>query len=149
MKLEFNWKDASKIVATLVITGFVWTVDNQLAVLSLAAMVIVWGVKSYALQTGKQVGKVGLTATLLALSIVFALIFQPVTVMGFPTFDGDMVAFINAVFGWLGTLLLIGKETFAIATGLYNILLADVLKKLEPVPALEGTASARSARKLK
>lgn len=143
MELEFEWKDAAKIVATLVITGFVWTVDNQLALLSLAAMAIVWFVKYYALQTGKQVGKVGLTATLLALSIGFALLFQPVTVMGFPVFGGDMISYINAVFGWLGSLLLIGKETFAIATGLYNILLSDVLKKLEPVPALEGTASAR------
>lgn len=144
MKLEFNWKDAAKIVAMLVITGFVWTVDNQLALLSLASMAIVWCVKYYALQTGKQIGKFELTVTLLSLSIVFTLIFQPVTVMGFPVFDGDTISYINAVFGWLGTLLLIGKETFAVATGLYNILLADVLKKLEPVPALDA-----SARKLK
>lgn len=144
MELEFNWKDAAKIVAMLVITGFVWTVDNQLALLSLAAMAIVWCVKYYALQTGKQIGKFELTVTLLSLSIVFTLIFQPVTVMGFPVFDGDTISYINAVFGWLGALLLIGKETFAVATGLYNILLADVLKKLEPVPALDA-----SARKLK
>jgi hypothetical protein len=32
-------------------------------------------------------------------------------------------------------LLLLGKEVFAVATGLYNILLAKVLEKLEPVPA--------------
>lgn len=132
MNVEFNWKDALKVIATLVITGFVWTVDNQMALISLGAMAIVWGVKFYALQTGKQIGKVGLTGILLALSILFALIFQPVTVMGFPVFDGDTINYVNAVFGWLGALLLLGKETFAIATGIYNILLSDVLKKLEP-----------------
>ena len=140
---EFNWGDAMKIIATLVITGFVWTVDNQLALISLGAMVIVWGVKFYALKTGKQIGKFGLTSILLALSIVFALIFQPVTVMGFPVFDGDTISYINAVFGWLGAALLLGKSTFAVATGLYNILLADVLAKLEPAAALPGSISAR------
>lgn len=142
----FNWGDAMKIIATLVISGFVWTVDNQLALISLGAMVIVWCVKFYALKTGKQIGKFGLTLILLALSIVFALIFQPVTVMGFPVFDGDTISYINAVFGWLGAALLLGKSTFAVATGLYNILLADVLAKLEPEVLLPGTVPARKLK---
>ena len=133
---KFNWSDAVKIVLALIASGFVWTVDNQLALLALAAMVIVWLVKVYTLKSGKTIGKFGLTLVLLALSIGFAFLFKPVSVMGFPVWDGDMINFINAWFGWLGALLLVGKETFAVATGLYNILLADVLKKLEPVPEL-------------
>jgi len=132
---KFNWQDAVKIVLALVATGFVWTVDNQMAMLALAAMIIVWGVKFYTLKTGKTIGKFGLTMTLLALSIGFALVFQPISIQGFPVFSDDLVSYIEAIFGWLGALLLVGKEVFAVATGLYNILLADVLKKLEPVPA--------------
>ena len=136
MAPKFNWQDAVKIVLALVATGFVWTVDNQLAVLALAAMIIVWVVKFYTLRTGNTIGKFGLTMTLLALSIGFTLIFNPVSIQGFPVFGEDMVSYIEAIFGWLGALLLVGKEIFAVATGLYNILLADVLKKLEPAPEL-------------
>lgn len=132
---KFNWSDAAKIILALIASGFVWSVDNQMALLALAAMVIVWLVKVYVLKTGKEIGKFGLTLVLLALSIGFAFLFQPVSVMDFPLWDGDVINYINAVFGWLGAFLLVGKETFAVATGLYNILLADVLKKLEPVPA--------------
>lgn len=134
---KFDWKDAVRIVMALVASGFIWTVDNRLAVLSLAAMVIVWLVKFYALKTGKSVGKFTLTLVLLALSIVGALVFEPVSVPLLPTFSGDVFIYINSIFGWLGAMLLIGKEVFAVATGLYNILLAKVLEKLEPPQLLK------------
>lgn len=131
---KFNWSDAAKIILALIASGFVWTVDNQMALLALAAMVIVWLVKIYAVKTGREIGKFELTLVLLVISIGFAFLFQPVSVDAIPSYGGDVIGYINAWFGWLGSFLLIGKSTFAIATGLYNILLADVLKKLEPEP---------------
>lgn len=138
---KFDWKIALKIFAALVIGGFVWTQDNQVAALTLAAMGIVWGIKTYSQSTGQVLGKAWLTGILLTISVGFALLFQPVTVQGFPIYDGDVFAWINAVFGWLSALLALGGEVFALATGLYNILLAKVLDglstaMLKPAPTL-------------
>jgi hypothetical protein len=136
MKTKFDWMTALKLIAVLVISGFVWTYDNQLVMLSLLSMVLVWGVKVYRERTGRKVSKFHLTGVLLAISIGFAFLFQGFTLPAFPIFDGDVILFANALFAWAGLLLAAGREVFAFATGLYNLLAADVFKKLEETPAL-------------
>jgi hypothetical protein len=136
MQGKFNWQDAAKIVLALVVTGFVWMQENQAGVLALAAMLIVWLVKFYTLKTGKQIGKFGLTIALLVVSVGLAILFQPVAIPAFPIWGGELVGFVSAVLTWLAALVVLGGEVFAIATGLYNILLAKVLEKLQPEPTL-------------
>jgi hypothetical protein len=136
MKTKFDWMTALKLIALLVISGGMWNQDKQLVALSLASMVVVWGVNLYAERTGRTVSKFHLTGVLLAISIGFAFLFQGFGLPAFPIFDGDLISFANAFFAWAGLLLAAGKEVFAFATGLYNLLAADVFKKLEETPAL-------------
>ena len=124
---KFDWMTALKILAALVITGFVWTQDNQVALLSLAAMGIVWGVKLYAAKSGKALGKEWLTGILLAVSVAFAYLFQPVALPPFPVYGGDVLGFVQAIFVYASDVLAVSGGVFALATGLYNILLAKVL----------------------
>jgi hypothetical protein len=135
--MKFDWQTVLKLIATLVISGFVWTQDNQLAVLTLAAIVVVWLVKFIAARTGKQIGKAQLTGALLLIAVASAVLFQGFAIPALPQFDTDLIVYIESIFTWLGALLASGGELFAYATGLYNFLLADVLKRLEPTPALK------------
>lgn len=124
---KFDWLSALKIMAALVISGFVWTQDNQAALLSLAAMLLVWGIKVYAARSGKRLGKEWLTGILLAVSVAFAYLFQPVEIPPFPVYSGDVLGFAQACFVYAGDVLAVSGSVFALATGLYNILLAQVL----------------------
>lgn len=150
MVSNFDWKTALKILAALVITGFVWTQDNQVAMLTLAAMAIVWGVKFYSAKSGKTLGKSWLTGILLAVSVAFSLLFQPVNLPPFPAYGGDAQVFVQALIVYAGALLVLGEQIFALATGLYNILLGKVLDGLslylrKPEAAL--VKSKRTAKK--
>lgn len=136
--MKFDWQTVSKIVLALVASGFVWTQDNQLALLSLIAIAVVWVIRLIAQKTGKTVNKFHLSIVLLVVSIGCALLFQGFVMVPFPGFEGDLILFVSALFTWLGALLTSGAELFAVATALYNILLSDVLKQLEPSPAAKA-----------
>lgn len=136
--MKFDWQVFAKLLLALIASGFVWTQDNQLALLSLIAIVIVWSVKMLSVKTGMKVNKFHLSLVLLAISIGCAFLFQGFTITPPPGFDGDLIPFISAIFTWLGAVLTSGSSLFAVATALYNILLADVLKQLEPAPALKS-----------
>ncbi len=132
MKLpEFNWQDGIRIILTLAAAGFVWTQENQMALMALLAMVIVWLVKVYAFWRKKSVGKLELTIALLAVSVGLSLIFKPVFLPAWPIFEGDAVLYISAILKWIAEVVALGGSVFAFATGLYNILMAQVLAKVE------------------
>ena len=144
--MKFDWMTVLKLLAALVISGFVWTQDNQLALLTIVSIVVVWGVKFYANRTQKKVGKLFLTSLLLVLSVGCALLFQGFALPAFPVFDGDVLVFAGALIAWAGALISSGSQLFAYATGLYNILLADVLKKLEETPMFTGMLKRLNAK---
>ena len=128
--MKMNWTSVLQIFFALAISGFVWTQDNQLAVLTLAAMVIVWGIQFAGNKWNWHPGKTWLTVILLGVSVLFSILFQPVTLPALPIYSGDVIAFVGAILIYAGGLLALGSKVFALATGLYNILLAKVTEDL-------------------
>ncbi len=133
---KIEWRDAAKIVLALIASGFAWTAENQAGVISLVAMLLVWGFSYFAKNAGWRVGKVELTGFLFVVSVGLSILFQPIVFPAFPAWGGDVVGFISAILTWAGAVVALGGQVFVWATANYNLLLAKVLEKFEPAPAL-------------
>lgn len=134
--MKFNWMDAAKVILALVATGFAWSAENQEGAISLAAMIAVWLLGLAFKRKGWKVGKLHLTIALFVVSVGLAILFQPVVLPALPAWEGDVVLFVSAILVWLGAFIDLGGQIVLWATGIYNILLAKVLEKLEYTPAI-------------
>lgn len=127
---SLNWKDGLKIVLSVMTFGIGWLADNQAAVISFLALVIVWLVGLVFEHFKIKLGKAGLTGFVFAIAIILAYVFNPLTFPTLPEWTGDFSTYSPLLIAFLYSVLQAVDMIVAQATGVYNILLAEVLKKL-------------------
>lgn len=133
-KIEnLNWKDGLKIVLAVMTFGFGWIADNQMTVISFAAVLIVWLLGLALKYFGFSANKVSLTIILFIVALGLSLAFQPVALPSFPSWSGDASVFMALLVAYLSSFFQIAAGVVAYATGVYNILMAQVLEKLPPI----------------
>lgn len=125
----FNKKDAFLIVISLMTFGIGWVANNQTTVISYTAIGLVWIFGLILKRYGKRPTKAGLTITVFGVAIVLALLFQPVTLPLFPLWTGDVPGYATLLIAYVAAFLQMASGVVAYATGVYNILLAQVLEK--------------------
>lgn len=133
MTEPLNWKDGLKIVLAVMTFGFGWIADNQMTVISFAAVLIVWLLGLALKYFGFAANKVSLTIILFIAALGLSLAFQPVTLPSFPSWSGDASVFMALLVAYLASFFQIAAGVVAYATGVYNILMAQVLEKLPPI----------------
>ena len=124
---KINWKDGLKIVLAVLTFGFGWLADNQTTVISFSAVLIVWLFGIALAKFGYRPGKVGLTLVLFVVAIGLTLTFQPIVLPTFPTWAGDASIFVPLLVAYFIAFLQMAASVVAYATGVYNILLSQVL----------------------
>jgi len=105
--------------------------EVTLFVIGLAASIIVWGIKTYQIKSGKDIPTVILQWLVYGVSLVLALIFQ-LPVLPEISFLGSPVEIIGAGFAWIGALLTSIAPAFTFATLVYTTLLKSIMEKLTP-----------------
>lgn len=133
---KLNWKDGFKIVLAVMTFGFGWIADNQATVIAFAAVLIVWLLGLALKYAGFVPNKAGLTIIVFIASIGLTLAFQHVNLPTFPAWTGDASVFFSLLIIYLTAFLQMASGVVAYATGVYNILLAQVLEKI-PVVATQ------------
>jgi uncharacterized membrane protein (DUF441 family) len=133
MTEPLNWKDGLKIVLAVMTFGFGWIADNQMTVISFAAVLIVWLLGLALKYFGFTANKVSLTIILFIVALGLSLAFQPVALPSFPSWSGDASVFMALLVAYLASFFQIAAGVVAYATGVYNILMAQVLEKLPPI----------------
>lgn len=131
--IKLDWKDGLKIVLAVMTFGFGWIADNQATVISFTAVAIVWLLGIALTRFGYHPNKVGLTIILFIVALGLSLAFQPVALPTFPPWTGDVSVFAALFISYVTAFLQIAASVVAYATGVYNILLAQVLEKIPPI----------------
>lgn len=130
---EFDRQDVFKVVLAILTFGLGWIANNQATVISFAAILIVWLLGLALQRFGYRPGKAGLTIIVFLVALGLALLFQPVIMPARPTWTGDAATFAPALILFVSAFLQIASGVVAYATGVYNILLAQVLEKIPAV----------------
>ncbi len=136
---SFDWKDGLKILLAVITFGVGWLADNQATVISFSAVLIVWFIGLLLKYFEYIPNKSTLTILVFAVALGLTIVFSPVVLPIFPSWDGDAAIFAGLLVTYLVTFLQIASGVVAYATGIYNILLAQVLEKL---PAAIGLKTA-------
>jgi hypothetical protein len=141
--ITFNRLDALKIVLAILTFGIGWVANNQATVISFSAMIIVWLVAIAMRKYDYKPTKGNLTVIVFAVAIGLTLLFQPVLFPLFPEWTGDAATFSPVLITYMAELLRIAAGVVAYATGVYNILLSQVLEKVAGVAsvAIKGVLS--------
>ena len=126
MNNKFTFGDVGRIIIAIgaFLTVFMSGAE-QVAVLGATAVLIVWILNFVFEKFGFMLGKVPLTIFLFVLSIGAVAYWQPEMFPAWP-----LVVTVASVFEWIGALLLSAAPIVTMATGLYNMLLASILEKL-------------------
>ncbi len=127
---KLNWQDGLKIALAVMTFGVGWMANNQTTVISFAAVLIVWLMALTLKQLKFAPTKATLTMIVFAVAIILSLAFQPVALPPFPTWSGDVSAFTPLLIAFFIAFLQMAAGVVAYATGVYNILLSQVLEKI-------------------
>lgn len=146
---SYNWNDGLKILLAVMTFGFGWFADNQATVIAFAAMTIVWIVQQAMEKYGYQPKKALLTIVLFVVALVLALLFSPVALPIFPSWNNDIASYTPLLIAYVTAFLSIAGKVVAYATGVYNILLAQVFEKLPDVTVKAYRDSRKAIRRLR
>jgi len=133
---KFDYKDLLAVLAALVITGLGIAAKHPEAVLSLVAVMLIWGINFLFRWKGIKLRKSWLTVLLYILAVLLTVLFQPALFPAWPVLTGEPQAIATSIYTWIGALLIAAGPIVAYATGLYNVLLVRILEKLQYVPRL-------------
>lgn len=133
MSTKFEMKDLYKILLGFLAFGIGWFADNQNTLIAFASMLIVWGITTAGARYPWLKGKAVLTSLVFAVSLILAFLIQPSAFPTFPNWTGDAGSFVPLLSAWIAAFFAVAGHAVAFAMGIYNILLADVLRK---IPAL-------------
>lgn len=132
--MSSNTKYVLQIVLSVLTFGLVWVVDNQAAVITALAIVIVWLLNMLSQRLGIKVGRRVLTTGLYVVSFVLVIIINPIVVPAWPSMGDDPAVIVVAIATWLQMLVVALLPYTAGAMTIYNLLLKAVLEKLaEPL----------------
>lgn len=138
----FGWMDLIKVLVAVVIGGAGWTVDSQATVIAFSAVGIVWAVKLIGNRFNWWPEKGVLTAAVFVVAVGLQLLFAPVVLPAFPAWTGELATAMPLYLAYASALFQIAAGVVAAATGIYNLILADVLAKVSfKVRALTGQPS--------
>ena len=126
----FGWIDLIKVLAALAIGGAGWSVDSQATIIAFAAVGIVWLVKLIGNRFSWWPEKGVLTAFVFVVAVALQIVFTPVALPDFPAYTGELATFTPLLIVYLGAFFQMAANIVAAATGIYNLLLADVLGKV-------------------
>lgn len=127
---KFDTTAITKTVGGVLVLLAAWAVDNQSAVITVIALIVVWAINVAFKYFNRKVGTAWLTTALYVIAITLALLFSPVALPAFPVFDGDPTIYSTALVDFAAALLSLATPTVASATGIYNILLKNVFDKI-------------------
>jgi len=136
----FNKQDAFKVILAVMTFGFGWVANNEATVIAFLAMVIVWAIRLIAKKYKYVPTKAALTITLFFVALGLSLIVTPVMLPFFPAWTGDPSTYALLLITYFSVFLKIAGGVVAYATGVYNILLAQVFDK---IPEVAGQAVRR------
>jgi hypothetical protein len=131
---KLEWKDALAIAAALALTGLGWAAKHPEAALSLVAVALIWIINFLFRWKKIILHKAWLTTFLFFIALVLSAIFNPTLLPAWPVLSGDAQQIASAFYGWIGALIISAGPIVAYTTGIYNILLARVLDKLQYKP---------------
>lgn len=131
---RFSWSDVVKFVISLLVSGIAFVAENEATIIVWVVMVAVWIINTLFKLRGIQIGRKWLTGILFGLAIVLSLAFDPVALPQFPAWYGDISLYADSLSLYITALVSVGTGIVAGATGLYNMLLKDVLGKLLYTP---------------
>lgn len=106
--------------------------EIQLYVLSIAAVVIVAGIRALA-KAKVQLGRGWLTALVYVVSGLLAFAWSAPMFPAFPAWGGDLASFLPALFQWFSDLLIVVGPVVGFATLVYNALWAKVEEGLNKI----------------
>lgn len=127
---SYTWQDGFKIFLAVMTFGAGWIVDNQSTVIAFLAIAIVWFVSLLMKRYQYRPTKANLTIIVFAVSLVLSFWIHPVALPFFPAWTGDAAAYAPLLIAYISGFFQIVSGVVAYATGVYNILLAQVLEKL-------------------
>jgi hypothetical protein len=131
----FNWQDGLKIVLAVMTFGIGWFANNQATVIAFSAMLIVWVIRLAMQKYGYKPEKSSLTVILFVVAIGLSFLFSPIALPIFPFWTGDASTYAPLFIAYFIAFLQIAGSVVAYATGVYNILLAQVFDKLPDATA--------------
>lgn len=127
---KFDKTALTKTVGGVLVLLAAWAVDNQSAVITVIALVVVWAINVAFKYYNRKIGTAFLTTSLYVIAVVLALLFSPVGLPPFPVFDGDPQLYSTALVDFAAVILSLAAPTVASATGIYNILLKNIFDKI-------------------
>jgi len=133
---KFEVKDYVSIVIALILTGLGIAAQHPEAVMSIVAVLLIWGINWLFTWKGITIHRAWLTTSLFVIALGLTYLFQPALFPPFPVLIGTSNEIANAIWAWVGALIIASGPVVAYATGLYNILLQRVLDKLKYQPKL-------------
>lgn len=128
--MSSNIKYVLQVALSVLTFGLVWIVDNQAAVITALAIVIVWALNTFFLRWGVKLGRQYVTAILYAVSLVLVVIVNPVVIPDWPTIPPDPALAVSAFAAWAQLLVVALLPYTAGAMTIYNLLLKAVLERL-------------------
>ncbi|HAE59749.1 MAG TPA: hypothetical protein DCG54_09675 [Anaerolineae bacterium] len=128
-----NVKYVLQVVLSILTFGVVWAVDNQAAIITALAILIVWAINVITEHLGVKFGRQMLTTGLYVVSLGLVVMLNPVALPAWPVMDGGEPALVMVAFGtWLQMLVFALLPYTAGAMTIYNLLLKAVLERLSP-----------------
>jgi hypothetical protein len=128
------WKG---IVAALAALGIVSSTNPREVLISVLGVFLVTGINALAQVRGVNIGRAWLTVILYGVSLVLAVLLEPLALPALPVWAGDVARFVTDLAVFLqGSAPLVGMVT-ASATLIYNALKTAVFDKLLPTQGVQ------------
>jgi len=132
MNSRFDFQAIWRALVGAAVVGVAWAADNQSAVITAVAMVVVWVVNALAKWKGIVIGRAKLTGLLYVLAMIMSVAFKWQMLPAVPVFGGDPAVFAATLVEYGSALIALSSVYVGGATAIYNMLLKQVFDKFTP-----------------
>lgn len=122
-----NWQIVFQVILSILTFGVTWAINNQAAVVTAAAIIIVYLINAFAKLRNVKLGSGWLTVILYIVAMVLAYFFNPTALPAFGPVPSDPALLINAVLAYIPLLIAMLTPYAGAAMAIYNMLAKSIL----------------------
>lgn len=122
-----NWQFVLQVILSILTFGVTWAINNQAAIVTAAAIIIVYLINAFMKLRNVKLGRGWLTAILYVAAMILAYFFNPTALPAFGSVPSDPALLVNAVLAYIPLLIATLSPYAGAAMAIYNMLLKDVL----------------------
>lgn len=105
MNISSNAKFVLQVVLSLLTFGLTWAVDNQAAIVTAIAIVVVWALNTAMKRLGISLGRGYVTGVLYVISFVLVVLFNPVALPNLPALPQDPALLVGVLAAYVQMLI--------------------------------------------